>query len=292
MTDFNIANGIISEMKYFQYKIIAAHMFKWTNLPAGLDGDRLEMMLIDRGSVAFFNAREGFYVLPYSSDGLTNVYGDLISIFPITYNGYMISPQDTVPRILYDNTARQPFTRYLRVFAERLAYIQKSIAIVERQARNPYITKVSEQNKESYARFQSKIDDGDPVIFVDDAFDENAVQVYDTKFNPTLFDALWNDYNKVEGEIYSMLGTMFNVEQNKAAGVGTAETIVNYAQTFALANSRLENRQRWCEKLNAEFGLGIWCEKTNDYQDIVAELMTAKPEINQTPTEGGDDDGR
>lgn len=278
MVDFNIANGIMAEMKYFQYRIIASHMFKWTNLPPGLDGDRLELMLIDRGGVSFFNAQEGFYILPFSSDGQLDVYGNLLLATAVTYNGLPIKQLDTIPRILYDNSMRQPFNHYLRSFSERLAYIQKSIAIVERQARYPSIVKVNEANKDSFTRFQTKVDDGDPVIFVDEGFNEEAMTVFNTGFNPVLFDALWNDYNKVEGEIYALLGTMFNVEQNKAAGVGTAETIVNYSGTFALANSRLENRQRWCEKINAEFDIGIWCEKVNDYEDIIAEMMDAKPE--------------
>ncbi len=85
--------------------------------------------------------------------------------------------------------------------------------------------------------------------------------------------ALWQDYNKVEGEIYALLGTMFNVEQNKAAGVGPAETIINYSQTFALANSRLQQRQDWCEKVNAEFGLGIQCMKAKDMEEIIQAVM-------------------
>lgn len=277
MVDFNVATGVMSDMKYFQYRIIASHMFHWENLPPGLDGERLELMLIDRGAVSFFNTTTGFYVLPFTSDGMLDVYGNLLNVRAVPYNGMPLEQLDTVPRILYDNSVRQPFNRYLRAFSERLSYIQKSIAIVERQARYPSIVKVSEETKESFARFQTKIDEGDPVIFVDDALNTDAMQVFNTGFNPVIFEALWNDYNKVEGEIYSMLGTMFNVEQNKAAGVGTAETIVNYAQTFALANARLEQRQRWCEKVNAEFSLGVWCEKTNDYQDILEEMMSGKP---------------
>ena len=296
MVDFNISTGILANMKYMQYRIIACHMFKWTNLPPGLDGDVLERMLLDRGAVAFFNAEEGYYILPFTSDGQLDVYGNLMSVRAVPINGIPINQIDYIPRILYDNTMREPFNAYLRSFSERLAYIQKSIAIVERQARYPSIVKVNEANKESFARFQTKIDEGDPVIFVDDSFDENAMTVFNTGFQPVLFEALWNDYNKVEGEIYNLLGTMFNVEQNKAAGVGTAETIVNYSGTFALANARLENRQRWCEKLNAEFGIDIWCEKVNDYQDIIADMMDAKPEAditnNDDGAEGGERDER
>jgi hypothetical protein len=275
MLNFDLQAETVAAMKYFQYRIIASHMFDWVNLPAGLDSEKMELMLIDRGSVAFFNAEEGFYVLPYTSDGLLNVYGDLLSVRSMPYNGSQLKQLDDVPRILWDNSARQTFNSYLRAFADRLAFIQKSIMIVERQARFPTIAKVNEANKESFARFESKIDEGYPVIFVDDTFDQEAIKVFETGFRFEIFSALWNDYNKTEGEIYSLLGTMFNVEQNKAAGVGTAETVVNYSQTFAFANSRLKQRQRWCEKLNAEFGLGIWCEKANDYQDIVEEMMNS-----------------
>lgn len=275
MTEFDFRSDVISSMKYFQYRIIASHMFKWTNLPPGLDSEQLELMLIDRGAVAFFNTTTGFYVLPFSSSGRLDVYGNLLSVQAVSYNGLPLEQLDTVPRILYDNSARQTFKTYLLAFADRLAYIQKSISIVERQARFPSIVKVNETNKESFARFESKIDEGYPVIFVDEGLDTEAVQVFNTGFSSELFVALWNDYNKVEGEIYTLLGTMFNVEQNKAAGVGTAETIVNYSQTFALANARLQQRQRWCEKLNAEFGFNIWCEKANDYQDIIQEMMNS-----------------
>lgn len=286
--NFDEITGLISDMKYRQYKIIASHMFRWTNLPPGLESERLEKMLIEHGSVAFFNTQEGFYVLPYSSSGQIDVYGNLLSIAPVTINGTQLHQIDTLPRILWDNAERCTFDGFLRQFAARLAYIQKSIAIVERQARFPSVTKVNETNKESYARFQSKLDEGDPVIFVDDAFDTNAVETFATGFNPSAFEVLWTDYNKVEGEIYNLLGTMFNVEQNKAAGVGTAETIINYAQTFALANSRLIQRQRWCEKLNAEFDLGIDCQRVDDYQDIVAQIMQAAPKGDIAGGTGGE----
>jgi|GEM_PF-4465371 len=277
MQQFELISNTISNMKYFQYRILASHMFKWVNLPAGLDSEVLELMLIDHGQVAFFNTEVGHYVLPFTSDGHVDVYGNLLSAIAVPRNGAQLRQLDTMPRILYDNSARQTFAHHLRAFAERLAYIQRSISIVERQSRYPSIVKVSETDKESFARFQSKIDEGWPVIFVDEAFDADSMQVFNTGFNATIFDALWNDYNKVEGEVYSLLGTMFNVEQNKAAGVGMGETIINYSQTFALANSRLAQRQRWCEKLNAEFGLGIWCDKASDFQDIVAEVMAADP---------------
>jgi hypothetical protein len=183
-------------------------------------------------------------------------------------------------------------------FSDRLANIQQSIQISERQARSPSITAVTEETKESWARFQTKIDEGYPVIFLDPAMLPNGVApitTVDTGFRPEIFNALWTDYNKVEGEIYAMLGTMYNVEQNKAAGVGPAETMINYAQTFALANSRLEQRQVWCEKINQEFDFGIQCEKSNDIQDIIREMnagAATPPSEKRAPKKDGEDDER
>lgn len=274
---FTFDSEIVSNMKWYEYRIIAASMFQWVNLPPGLESEKMELLLIDKGSVSFFNTDYGYFVLPFTHGGRLNVYGDVTSVRAVPINGQQIPQIDDIPRVLYDNSARTSFNIYLRAFANRLADIQKSIAIVERQARMPSIVKVNETNKESWARFQSKIDEGYPVIFTDEVMDMKSVEVFDTGFRTEMFMALWEDYNKVEGEIYNFLGTMFNVEQNKAAGVGVAETVMNYSQTFAFANSRLKQRQRWCEKINQEFNLGIWCEKSNEYQQIIEEMMNSSP---------------
>jgi hypothetical protein len=270
---FQFQQDIIAKMKYFQYKIIASHMFHWTGLPPGLTSEKLELMLIDRGSLALFNTIEGIFILPYTSDGHLNIYGDLLAVRPMPINGEQLTQIDAVPRILWDNSVRQTFNSYLLAFSHRLAEIQKSIAILERQARLPSIIKMREEDKESWARLESKVDEGYPVLFVDEALNTESRQVMPSGFAPQVLEALWNDYNKVEGEVYALLGTMFNVEQNKAAGVGPAETIINYSQTFAIANSRLQQRQDWCERINAEFKSNIQCERARDLEEIIQQVM-------------------
>jgi hypothetical protein len=175
---------------------------------------------------------------------------------------------------LWDNSVRIPFDPFIRMFSHRLADIHKTISILERQARTPSLIAVNETNKESYARVESKIDEGYPVIPIDESVDiSRALLPFDRGFKPEVLRIMFEDANKIEGELFNLLGTMFNVEQNKAAGVGAAETIINYSQTYALANSRLQQRQRFCEKVNNEFGWQMWCEKENDYDDIIADMM-------------------
>ena len=130
------------------------------------------------------------------------------------------------------------------------------------------------------------------MIPVDNSMDMSAIQALDLQYDPAALASLWETYNKIEGEIYCLLGTMFNVEQNKAAGVGTAETIVYYSQTYALANSRLKQRQRWCEKVNEEFALGVWCDKSNDFQEIAQEMMAENPVHKEAGPKEEADEGR
>lgn len=276
--DFRESELIYAKMKMDFFLTIAKHMFKWNNLPLGLESEDLEDMLIHKGSVAFFNTYNGFYILPYKQDGTLDIYNKPMGVTAQPLNGLEgeILQIDNVPRILWDNAVKRPFYHYLSNFADRMASIQTSIEISERLARIPYVISVNDDNEDSWKRFISKVDEGYPVIFTNETINmAETVKVMPTGFSPVVLSSLWDTLNKVEGEAYSLLGTMYNVEQNKAAGVGAAETIINYANTFAMANSRLEQRKRWCDKLNLEFGIGISCEKANDYDDIIKAMMNA-----------------
>ena len=278
---FQIETNIISAMKYHQYRIIASHMFRWTGLPFGLESEELELMLIDKNSVGFFNCSEGIYILPCTPYGM-NPYGKPVHITPIPYNGTRLTPIPPPegvalpPLILWDNSAHASFDGYLLHFSKRLAEIQKSIQIVEEKMRVPTVVAVSEENELSVTSIVSQIRSGNPVIVIEQALGQDltkTITALDMGVRVEILKALWEDYNKIEGEIYALLGTMFNVEQNKAAGVGQAETIVNYSQTFAIANSRLRQRQSWCDKVNAIYGTSIKCEKAHDIEEIIAEMM-------------------
>ena len=76
------------------------------------NSEKIELMLIDRGAVSYFNTTQGHFVLPFTSDGQIDIYGNLVSVRPVSYNGLQLTQLDTVPRILYDNSARQTFDIY------------------------------------------------------------------------------------------------------------------------------------------------------------------------------------
>ncbi len=294
---FQIETNIISSMKYHQYRIIASHMFQWIGLPLGIESEEFELMLIDKNCVGFFNCEQGQFILPCVAYGM-NVYGKPVHITPVPLNGTPLTPVPPEkegiplpPLILWDNSAHTSFDGYLRHFSNRLAEIQKSIQIIEEKMRVPTVIVAGADNELSITGIVNKIRKGDPVIVIDEAIGNDlakTVVALDMGVRVEILKALWEDYNKIEGEIYALLGTMYNVEQNKAAGVGQAETIINYSQTFAIANSRLKQRQNWCDRVNDIYGLSIWCEKAHDIEEIMREMMNGSKNMGEAETAAGD----
>lgn len=67
----------------------AVNRYVWYNLPAGLDGQLLERILYYKGQGAFFfmETDNTFYFLPYALDGTIDIYGRFLGITPLPFNG-------------------------------------------------------------------------------------------------------------------------------------------------------------------------------------------------------------
>ena len=65
----------------------AINRYTWYNLPSGLDGQLLERMLYYKGQLAFFyvEANNRFYMLPYALNGTIDVYGRFMGITPVAF---------------------------------------------------------------------------------------------------------------------------------------------------------------------------------------------------------------
>lgn len=64
-------------------------LFKWYNLPDGLDGELIERILYYRGQGAMFYSQPNhkFYFLPFGAADGVDVYGRYNSILPLTFGG-------------------------------------------------------------------------------------------------------------------------------------------------------------------------------------------------------------
>jgi hypothetical protein len=183
-------------------------------------------LLLKHGSLSAFNAYEGFFILPYAAQGV-DMYDNPVGVNPV-YNGQLrINPVDNTPRILRDNLLMRPLLGPITNYISRMLEIQKSIAIIERHLRIPFIIKANEDNKESLERFYTKAySSGTPVIFTDDAFPLDNIGILGQGLQSgQALEQLWQDYYRVEGELYTLLGVLFNPNAGKASGIGVSETM-------------------------------------------------------------------
>ena len=67
----------------------AVNRYVWYNLPNGLNGNLIERILYYKGQAMFFYIKtdETFYFLPYALDGTIDVYGHFKSVTPLPFNG-------------------------------------------------------------------------------------------------------------------------------------------------------------------------------------------------------------
>lgn len=270
--NFNIDQAVMSRNVYEETMITAENLYDWQGLPQGLSGFKLERMLIEYGKVSLFNTLEGFYVLPFSQSNV-NIYNEPVSVTPVANQSSILSLIDTTPRILYDNPRQQSIHPLIRAYCEDLSELQKTISILERELRMPYIIAVSEQNKESYQRFITKVNQGYPVIVVDDAFNTQNINVFNTGNTSAALMQAWDSYYKKNQQLYHLFGILYNPQMGKMSGVNIGETLMEMASLSTISGARLKLREQWATDMNAEFGMNIIVTENATNKDNLIKLV-------------------
>ena len=116
---------------YNRLELLAKSVFKWENLPEGMDERWIENFLFDRGRCVFFDdEKRGFMVADCTQDGKINNYNDPTSVTP---TGIDVDPTPLIVGeecVLIRNNDRMFNTKNtLMLFAYRLADISRTIDI-------------------------------------------------------------------------------------------------------------------------------------------------------------------
>ena len=87
---------------------------------------------------------------------------------------------------------------------------------------------------------------------------------------PYVADKLYEQKNLLWNEALTYLG-ISNVSYQKKERLVSDEVSRNMGGTIASRYARLNERQKACELINKMFGLNIWCEYKEDFNDIQLE---------------------
>lgn len=255
-------NNNLSFLQYVeQLTELSVSSFEWSGLPDTVDDRYIELMLFESGAVVYFRDEDlgGDLCLNMIQSGNFDVYG-----YPILrraysrYNNYskLLKPNNSV--IIWNNYIRTNSILSVRQFARKLWNIDRIIDVNVNAQKTPVLLQGTEQQRLTLLNVYKEYEGNAPVIYGDKNLDINGIKVLTTNA-PYVSDKLYELKTKIWNEALTYLG-ISNITVNKKERLITDEVNRNMGGVLANRNSRLNQRQRACEKINKMFGTDIWVE--------------------------------
>lgn len=256
------------------YKNIATNLYRWENLPVGIESRHIEEALFNKGQVFFTELEDktlgfsGFVALPCSSAGSINFYGDPTR-FQMTGHGFCrFVEADEGVRIL-NNDSATPTIFHILHYVERMEQIDSIIQQNLKQQRFPYIVATTRHNEFTMKNIMRDIENGEEAIFLDKTLTEEGklgVQAIQTN-TPYLVDRLTQYRNELEKELLTFLGLNSTIQKKERLLVD--ETNANNSQIEMNLDLGYKQRELACSLINEKFGLNVEVHKTLDIIDPV-----------------------
>ena len=276
------------------------NLYKWYNLPSSIDGNLIERILYYKGQAAFwYNTIDGqFYFLPFALNGSIDVYGRYTGITPLPFNGTAKDKEDAwivdlirVPQYdIFDPelpNKKETACVILRDYTQQISQTVLPRASLD----DPILKMMSEAIP--FARTSLLSNSGIKAMRVNDETDANEVYTASRSivehalagepFVPIKsqieFQELTSSGSAMKSEEYllyyqaldnlrkSFLGIPAGGVFEKQSHTLQSEQDMNSNSDNLILEDGLELRQKFCQMVNAIWGLGIWCEKNQDIED-------------------------
>lgn len=267
---------------------LAISMFEWKNLPDTVDPRYLELVLFSSGQAVFFRDEIlGFLGLRCLIGGGFNVYQ--IPIFRRAYaaNGYQQQLDQSNSVIIYNNYLHTNSVLDVRMYAEKLADIDRAIVVNARAQKTPVLIQCDENERLTMLNLYKEYDGNAPAIFGDRAMNTKGLTALKTDA-PYVADKLYQLKTQYWNEALTYLG-ITNISTVKKERLITDEVSGNQGDIVASRYSRLEARRQACKQINAMFGLDVWCDYRSDVQRMTEPEEKPEEDPEEDP-EGGEVD--
>lgn len=159
------------------------------------------MDLFEKGLICFFKDYDlnAFLCLQCVATGPFNVYNEPKHRRIYTASGYNKSRVISTSVIIYNNFLRLPTDMTIRLYAQRLAEIERSIDVNLNACKTPVLIKCTENQKQSMKQAYAQYQGNEPVIVADKDINLDGITVMNTKAEylgdklTILKHSLWND---------------------------------------------------------------------------------------------------
>lgn len=274
-------NDLIFTDYYYRLMLIARSLFKWENLPNGIDEKWIERFLFNSGKCVFYkDPIVGYMVADFGDNGPLNYYTEPTDIRPIAPN-YIYTGEQLINNencvLIRNNDDMIPTYPTIRIYALKLTNIDRTIDVNIAQQKTPVIVKVTDKQKLSLKQVFAQRDENQPVIWGDKSLDTSGIETLNTTA-PIVFDRLQVQKNDVWNECMTFLG-INNANTDKKERLITDEVLANDELIDISANVFLKARELACKQINELFGLNVKVSRREDYDPFGMAL---------DPTEDGE----
>lgn len=246
---------------------LAISMFEWQNLPETVDQRFLEMCLFCDGMCVFFQDEVlGYLSLQCMIGGKLNVYRIPMERKAYATNGYQRKLDGTNSIIIFNNYLHTNSMLGVEMFSKRLYNLDRAIDVNANAQKTPVLIQCDESQRLTMKNLYKQYEGNEPFIFGSKGLDANGLKVLQTGA-PYVADKLYELKTQIWNEALTYLG-ISNINVVKKERMITDEVTRNQGGTVASRYSRLESRRQACKQINEMFGLNIWVDYREDFQDI------------------------
>lgn len=252
----NLNNRVYTNY-YYRLMLIAKSLFKWENLPNGINEKWIEKYLFSEGGCIFFHDETlGYMVTKFSTSGKLNYYDEPTKVTAYATDYVPTQHENNVDCIIIRNNDDMiPTFPTIQIYAHDLTNIKRTIDTNIISQKMPYIITCSDKQKLSFKQVMKQKNDNEPVIYGDKNLDLNEIKVLNT-ITPIVFDKLQIQKNNVWNECMTFLG-INNANTDKRERLIDNEVQANNQLIEVNSDVMLKAREEACKRINDMFGLKI-----------------------------------
>lgn len=280
-------NNLQYRMYYEMLEQMSCSVYRWEGLPSEIDQRFLELTLFNRGLSVFFHddtEYDAYFATMGAPSGTINMYQNPTQYIAYGSNGFhrYLKASDCVP--IWNNYLRRPDINAMRIYARRLADIDRTIDVNLAEQKMPMFVTCPESQRLTVQNLMKQYMGNEPIIIgADGMFDPSQMQ-YLHSGAPFIVDKLLAAKFTIWAEIMTYLG-IDNQNIQKAERVQTAEVQANGGQIEANRLIRLNCRRMACKEINRKYGLSVWCDFNKDISTENFNAIYGAPSMNYD--EGG-----
>lgn len=259
--------------------------FEWINLPPTCDARFLELVLFADGMAVFFKDEIlGYLTLQTMIGGPLDVYRIPIIRRAYASNGYNMELDNLNSVLIFNNSLHINSLLDIEMYALRLYEIQRAIDINVKNQKTPKIVCCDENERLTIVNLFKKYEGNEPFIYGQKGLNARLDMV--DVSSPYVADKLQVLKQLIWDEAMSYIGVA-NTNTSKRERLNTAEVASGMGDVEAQRFTRLAERQRACDKINAMFGLNVSVRYRQVLPNIEEQMVT---DITGEEGEGGEDE--